>query len=161
MKSLQELGLPHLFLKPGELYLSKEPAIVSTVLGSCVSITFFAPNAGFASICHALLPSGSIEDGFKYVDSTLVYMVDKIKGHGIKLQSCEVKIFGGGDVLLPRTDNSNMLSIGQKNIAVALEMLSNLSIVPKASDVGGVHGRKLFFNTHNGDVFIKKVRKTL
>lgn len=158
MKALKNFGFPHHFLKPGELYLSNTPAIVSTVLGSCVAITFFEPNTGFAAMCHVLLPSGSIDYGFKYVDSTLMYMVGKIGEHGIQLKSCEVKIFGGGDVLLPRNDVPNQISIGQKNITLAFDILNKLSITPKATDVGGCFGRKLFFNSHNGDVFIKKLK---
>lgn len=161
MKSLHSLGLPHIFLKPGELYMSKKPAIVSTVLGSCVSLTFFSPASNFASICHTLLPSGSIEQGFRYVDSTILYIMDKMRENGIKPCTCEVKIFGGGDVLLTRAESSSSLSIGQQNIAIALEVLSQFSIVPKASDIGGIHGRKLFFNSYNGDVFVRKVQKTI
>jgi len=161
MKSLMELGLPHIFLKPGELFISKEPAIVSTVLGSCLSITCFSHQARFSAICHALLPSGKIDNGFKYVDSTILYIADAAREHGILLHQCEVKLFGGADVLLPRSDQSNSLSIGQKNIAVALEVFNQLGVVPKSADTGGFQGRKLFFNSHNGDVFVKKVRKTI
>jgi chemotaxis receptor (MCP) glutamine deamidase CheD len=44
------------FLKPGELYIGKEPAVVSNILGSCVSITMFSERLGAGGICHALLP---------------------------------------------------------------------------------------------------------
>lgn len=161
MKSLRSSHLPHVFLKPGELFLSRDPAIVSTVLGSCVSITFFEPSVRLGAMCHVMLPSGPMDDGFKFLDSTLGYMVEKISGMGIRLASCEVKMFGGADVLLPRELEGRRLSVGSQNIQEAQRRLDALGIIPKASDVGGKHGRKLFFNSHTGDVFLKKVQKTV
>lgn len=162
MKSLRSSHLPHVFLKPGELFLSRDPAIVSTVLGSCVSLTFFEPVARLGAMCHVMLPSGPmLNDGFKFLDSTLDYMVAKIGGMGIRLASCEVKMFGGADVLLPRELEGSRLSVGCQNIQAAKRRLADLGIVPKSSDVGGKHGRKLFFNSHSGDVFLKKVKKSI
>lgn len=161
MKSLHNTHLPHVFLKPGELFLSRNPAIVSTVLGSCVSVTFFEPVSCVGAMCHVLLPKGPMDDGFRFVDTTLGYMVDKIGAMGVRLDRCEVKLFGGADVLLPRDLEGKRLSVGSQNIQETMRRLEALGIVPKASDVGGKHGRKLFFNSHNGDVFLKKVQKTI
>lgn len=161
MKYLLGSKLPHIFLKPGELFLSRDPAIISTVLGSCVSITFFAPSVRLGAICHVMLPSGSIEDGFRYVDTTLDYMVEKLRKLGIDAGSCEVKLFGGSDMLLADGLGGNRLTIGRQNIQEAQRKLDMLGIVTKVSDVGGGRGRKLFFNSHTGDVFLKKVRKSI
>jgi chemotaxis protein CheD len=160
MKSLRNSHLPHVFLKPGELFLSRDPAIVTTVLGSCVSITFFEPARRLGAMCHVMLPSGPIDEGFKFLDSTLGYMVNKIDGMGIRPAACEVKMFGGADVLLPREFQGSRLSVGCQNIQEARRGLDALGIVPKASDVGGKHGRKLFFNSQTGDVFLKMLNKT-
>lgn len=160
MKSLRSSHLPHIFLKPGELFLSRDPAIVATVLGSCVSITFFEPVARLGAMCHVMLPFGPIDDGYKFLDSTLDYMVEKICGMGIRLATCEVKMFGGADVLLPRELPGSRLSVGSQNVQEAQRRLTALGIIPKASDVGGKFGRKLFFNSQSGDVFLKKIQKT-
>jgi chemotaxis protein CheD len=161
MKSHRHEHLPHVYLKPGELFLSRDPAIVSTVLGSCVSITFYERIARLGAMCHVMLPSGPMGDGFKFVDSTLGYMVEKIERMGIKLDSCEVKMFGGADVLLPRELEGIRLSIGSQNILEARRLLDVHGLTPKATHVGGKHGRKLIFNSHTGDVFMKKVQKTI
>lgn len=161
MKYLLSSKLPHIFLKPGELFLSRDPAIIATVLGSCVSITFFAPSVRLGAICHVMLPSGSIDDGFKYVDTTLDYMVEKLRKMGIDADSCEVKLFGGSDMLLANGLGGNRLTIGRQNILEAQRRLDMLGIVTKVSDVGGERGRKLYFNSHTGDVFLKKVRKSI
>jgi chemotaxis protein CheD len=161
MKSLRDTHLPHVFLKPGELFLSRDPAIVSTVLGSCVSVIFFEPSARLGAMCHVMLPSGPMDEGFRFVDSTLGYMVEKIGSMGVRLDSCDVKMFGGADVLLPRELEGVRLSIGTQNINEAQRRLDSFGLVPMAKDVGGKHGRKLFFNSHTGEVFMKKVQKTV
>jgi chemotaxis protein CheD len=102
-----------------------------------------------------------MDDGFKFLDSTLGYIVEKIGGMGIRLASCEVKMFGGADVLLPRELQGSRMSVGSQNIQEAERRLAALGIVPKSSDVGGKHGRKLFFNSHTGDVFMKKISKSM
>jgi len=161
MKSLRDSHLPHIFLKPGELFLSRKPAIVSTVLGSCVSVTFFQPEACLGAMCHVLLPKGPRDEGFRFVDSTLSYMAERIVAMGIRLERCEVKMFGGADVLLPRELEGIRQSIGCQNIQETRRRLQQFGVEPKAEDVGGKHGRKLFFNSHTGDVFLKKVQKKL
>ena len=50
--------LARVYLKPGELHFATGPTVVSTVLGSCVSVTMFDRLSGAAAICHALLPEG-------------------------------------------------------------------------------------------------------
>lgn len=161
MKSLHNSHLPHIFLKPGELFLSRNPAIVSTVLGSCVSLTIFDSVACVGAMCHVLLPKGPMDEGFRYVDSTLRYMAEKIGAMGVRLDKCEVKLFGGADVLLPVDQQGKRLSIGSQNVQQTLRVLDEWGVAPKATDVGGKLGRKLFFNSHTGDVFLKKVQKTV
>lgn len=160
MSSMRHSHLPHLFLKPGELFLSCTPAIVATVLGSCVSITISERTVCLGAMCHVLLPTGSLADGFRYVDSTLDYMVEKIDAMGVRLGSCEVKMFGGADVLVTSGSQSGRLSVGRQNVEEARRRLSSLGVVPKVSDVGGKYGRKLFFNSHTGEVFMKKMSKS-
>ena len=110
-------------------------------------------------MCHALLPSGTLDDGFKYVDSTVNYMVEKIRTMGIVFENCEIKVFGGAEVIMSVQPNRKRLSVGRQNIQEANRLLESLGIVPKAADVGGKHGRKLYFNSHTGDVFLKRMQK--
>jgi chemotaxis protein CheD len=161
MNRLEHAHLPHVYLKPGELFLSRQPALVTTVLGSCVSVTIFSPTCRTGAICHALLPKGGLDEGFRYVDSTIDYMVGKFTGMGIGLSGCEVKLFGGADILLTREARGVRLSVGRQNILEAGSRLQHHGITLVVSEVGGDHGRKLFFNSQTGDVFLKKVRKTV
>ena len=37
-----ESEVPEVYLRPGESYLARKPAIIRTILGSCVGVTFWS-----------------------------------------------------------------------------------------------------------------------
>lgn len=150
--------LPVVYLKPGELYFANNPTVVTTVLGSCVSVTMFNPANGVAAICHALLPEGPSEDVFRYVDSSILHMLEMFEAHGIRRSQLEVKMFGGSDMLGVKKGEG--LGIGKRNVEIARQVLSVEGLALLAADVGGARGRKLFFYTHTGEIFMKRLRKS-
>ena len=149
--------LEKIYLKPGELVLTEKPVIVTTVLGSCVSVTMFYPRTGAAAICHGMLPNGGKSDSFKYIDTSLRYMVNYFDRLKITRKEIQVKIFGGADMFNSVQQGVRNLTVGWQNISVATRCLDEHGLIPKATDVGGRRGRKLVFKTDTGDVFIKKM----
>ena len=149
----------NIFLKPGGLYISEEPAIVSTILGSCVSITIYNKRLMIGGICHALLPKGQASNGtgtFRYVDSAISYMLQKFETRGIEKDEMEVKLLGGADVL-ERMDGHTK-SVGQQNRETALEIIRKERLNLKVSDVGGSLGRKIYFYTDTGRILLKRIK---
>ena len=148
--------LPHVYLKPGEVHFATSPTVVSTVLGSCVSVTMFDSASGIAAICHALLPEGPASDAFRYVDSSIVGMVDMFAAHGVSRRHLEVKLFGGADMI---GTGGSRGGVGRRNVEIATQVLSAEGLTVSTHDVGGPCGRKLFFVTSTGDVFLKRLRR--
>jgi len=161
MKNLVDAQLKNVFLKQGEVYVSRAPALVSTVLGSCVSITLYSPEARVGAMCHALLPCGSLDEGFRYVDSTVVYLFAKLSVITGQLGGLEAKLFGGADVLNPGIRLNSAPSVGQQNVAAAMHAIEKLGLSLSASDVNGDQGRKIFFYSNTGEVFLRSVKKTI
>jgi chemotaxis protein CheD len=148
------------FLKPGEIFISRKPAVVSTILGSCIAITIFNERLKIGGICHALLPrSPSLHDDdyCRYVDSSITYMLKKLEAMGIQKHEMEIKLLGGADVL-DITDVTR-LSVGRQNIEKALEMMNNEKLALTLSDVGGTTGRSIRFYTHTGTVLLKRIQR--
>lgn len=148
--------LPKVYLKPGELHFAATPAVVTTVLGSCVSVTMFDRLSGTAAICHALLPEGPRSDAFRYVDSSIIHMLEMFAAHGVNRQRLEVKVFGGADML---GAGGRRVGVGRRNVEIATLVLAANGLTVAAQDVGGTRGRKLFFVTHTGEVFLKRLRR--
>jgi chemotaxis protein CheD len=147
------------FLKPGEIYVGREPAEVSTILGSCVSVTMFSGRLKLGAICHALLPSGRAsedKDKFRYVDTSILYMLEIFEKMGVTSRELEIKLLGGADVI--ERINGNGTTIGTKNIETALQVLKSRSLELTGSHVGGTVGRKIHFCTRTGKVLLKRIK---
>jgi chemotaxis protein CheD len=140
-----------LFLYPGQLVVTKDAMEISTILGSCVSVCLFDSVRQIAGINHFLLPVNEkyMSDIEKYGDTSLKFMLDKILGMGSNLEDIDAKVFGGGEVLTYENSNFN---IGKKNIALALDFLSEHEIKIVSRAVGGIWGARIIFNTLTGTV---------
>jgi len=159
--------LPIVYLKAGEMYFSREPSVVVTVLGSCLSVTMFHRRRELGGICHGLLPKcgsqkdcrGECIEGFKYVDCSIRRMVQFFDRHKVGRSEIEVKYFGGADMFASQIERPGVVSIGRQNILSAEQILDREELKPHVADVGGLQGRKLFFYTHTGEVLLKRLKK--
>ncbi len=155
--------LPKVYLKSADLHIAGRPAIVSTALGSCVSVTLFNKRLQVGAICHGLLPhckrktncSGDCVDGFRYVDCSIRHMLGQFRSLGIGHREIDVKVFGGADMFAPGTREK--ATVGAQNIKAALSVIEQEQLNLCKSDVGGVRGRKIFFYTHTGEIFLKRL----
>lgn len=158
-------------LKPGELYFTSEPQIIKTLLGSCITATFYHHSTQLTGISHSLLPSNKFqcylcehcaincqrkkdENPYKYVGLAIerLYKVFRLKG--IPHEEIEVKLFGGAKLIHHFKSN-----VGQENIDKAHEVLQSLNLKILKEDTGGSDGRLLNFNSKTGTVIIRKKTK--
>lgn len=161
--SRHETKLPVLYLKPAEIYMADSPSIVKTVLGSCVSVTMFNHRLKVGAICHGLLPhcQGKTEcnsrcaEGFKYVDCSIRHMLGRFRSLGIGHREIEVKLFGGADMFT--TGVGERETVGAQNTKTARRIIEKEHLNLCKSDTGGDRGRKIFFHTHTGEVFLKRL----
>lgn len=148
------------FLYPGALYAQKGECVVSTILGSCVSVCLWDPVLKIGGINHYMLAlwNGEGLPSPKYGNIAITKLIEKILSLGSRKGDLKAKVFGGGEVL---ESSCGILNISKRNIELAKEMLQNENIPVVASDVGGNLGRKLIFNTETGKVLVRKVAKTI
>ncbi len=159
--------LPVVYLNPGEMYTAEMPTMVSTVLGSCVSVTMFSRRLRIGAICHGFLPKRTdTKHGdshymkeFKYVDYSIMQMVEGFDKYGIKRSEIEVKLFGGADALSLQGGNPGAFTVGKQNIQTAIQVIKNERLNLIISDTGGLRGRKLIFYTHTGEVLLKRLKQ--
>lgn len=155
--------LPEVYLQPGESKLVREPAILRTLLGSCVGIAFRVPRLGVGALCHPMLPHFPSRPpmplnrsaGRRYVDFAIRELAQKFDALGARREEVEVKIFGGGDVLLTSNDSVRP-TVGRLNIEVALKVLEEEGFNVIASSLGGRRGVNIYFNTETGEVLLQR-----
>ncbi|MEW6080036.1 MAG: chemotaxis protein CheD [Thermodesulfobacteriota bacterium] len=161
-----DLPGPAIFLKQGEYYISGAgPALVRTVLGSCVTVTMHCPVQKIGGMTHSLLPyplPGTVaprgQHG-RFVDASVRYVFDRMMSLGISKDTLEVKVFGGGQLLTSLSGRSSdmEITIGRRNVETALNVIRELGLSVTATDVGGNLGRTLIFYPYLGDVWVKKI----
>jgi len=161
-----QMELPVVYLKPGEVFFSGEPAVVMTLLGSCISLTMFSERFKLGGICHVVLPKcnenfcpACCDESYRYADCCIMGMVERFSVMGIARSELEIKIFGGSDILAA-SGPAARASVGKQNIAVARSILQKEGLRVAASHIGGTFGRKIFFFTHTGVVFMRRIRKS-
>jgi chemotaxis protein CheD len=163
--SQSSLILPDLDLQPGELFLARGPAILRTILGSCVGVTFWSARLGAGALCHGVLPrcprvwpaGTSPTEGHRYVDFSIRYLARQFDALGAKRHEVEVKLFGGADVLSVATARRHKLTVGALNCKAATEVLEEEGFTVAASDLGGVRGRRIHFHTGTGEVLLYRL----
>ena len=160
-----KLELPTYFLKPAELCFVREPSLIRTVLGSCVTVTMLCRRLGAAAACHPVLPvcreasscrPGSCRQKNKYVECVVPEMIRRFQELGVRLDELEVKLFGGANMFSRNGKQREILHVGNMNVSMARQKIAELELELKSFDVGGIQGRKLYFETGSGEVWVKK-----
>jgi chemotaxis protein CheD len=161
MKLLDSNGLPIINLRPGELFIAREPSIITTLLGSCISVCLFNPQTRNGGMCHGVLPfqrKFSQRDFFHFVDSSVAFMVDVLGAQQKTANSLlEAKIFGGANVIAIG-DHGNP-TVGAQNIEAARSALRKFGVPILVERVGGERGCKLFFYAHTGEVLLRPIQR--
>lgn len=139
------------YLYPSQLIIPKEDTLVTTILGSCVSVCIYDKVKKMGGINHYMLPkwNGLGEASHVYGDYSIDCLIKKMTASGSTKENLIAKLFGGSS----RTDTHHR--VGQQNIILAKEKLANHSIKVVAENVGGESARKIIFCTQSGVVKMK------
>lgn len=147
------------YLYPAGLYVSKEPAVVTTVLGSCVSVCLYDPILHIGGINHFMLPlwNGQGLASPKFGNIAIEKLIEKMIALGSNKRNLTAKVFGGAEVIESKIKQFN---IGERNIYLAQEILAQENIPILKASVGDKLGRKIIYYTHTGVVMQKFIQKT-
>lgn len=148
---------------PGELYVSTHGEMISTVLGSCISVCIRDKKKGIGGMNHFMLPQNNefssenwgnnpVTSSSRYGNWAMEYLINAILKRGGEKKNFEVKIFGGGQMMAKMTD------IGQKNILFVYQYLAEEQLKIEASDVGDIYARKVLYFPDTGSVKVRRIK---
>jgi chemotaxis protein CheD len=144
-----------IFLVPGTICCSAEPAVVTTILGSCVAVCLFDRRRRVGGMNHYLLPRQRGEqDSPRYGDVAFRQLLAAMTRLGCKEGDLRAKVFGGAAVL-PFASQAD--TVGTQNVVVALEVLRQHAIPVLARRTGGQRGLYLRFHTAIGRVLVREL----
>ena len=152
-------GLKRYYLNQGMILVRRKESIITTVLGSCISVCIWSSVDGIGGMNHYMLPlwNGEGLPSPRYGNIAISKLIQKMLDAGCLKKHLKAKIFGGAEIL--SFSQNRRKSIGIQNILIAEEMLATERIPIISTDVGGNTGRRLHFNTKTGVVLLKRLNR--
>jgi chemotaxis protein CheD len=148
-------------LRVGEMRVAEAPGRLTIYgLGSCVAVFVYDPGVRVGGLAHILLPAppaGGTDAAGRYATTAVAAVVEESIRRGARLTALQAKVTGGSrmfsnDVGEPRA------SVGEKNVAAALQALQAAGVTIAATDVGGGSGRTVVADLADGTLTITTVR---
>lgn len=135
--------------------------LVTIGLGSCVAIALYNREAQVGALAHVLLPNAApfavpVSIG-KFAATAVPAMLQRMRecgAHGI----VDARLIGGATMFAPLS-NSGAPSLGTRNIIAARAACVAAQIPIIAEDVGGAHGRSVYFDVADGAVLVRAMMR--
>ena len=139
-----------------QIKIANGPAVLRTILGSCVGICIYDRMKKIGGRAHILLPvdtsNGTTVE--KFAETAIPYMVQMLLKEGAKKEFMSAKIAGGASMFKFEASVS-LGQIGERNIEETKKMLAKLQIPLLEEDTGGSAGRVIDFFLDDGHLKVK------
>lgn len=132
-------------------------------LGSCVGVVIYDAAKQIAGLAHIMLPDSSLTkqtnfNEYKYADTAIDVLINKLIAMGASKASLKAKIAGGAQ-MFNFNSNSDIMRIGPRNVEAVKESLASHNIPIVSSDVGGNKGRTIEFDPATSQLKIRTVNE--
>jgi len=135
---------------------AENPAVLRTILGSCIGICIYDRMKKIGGLAHILLPCAPADGGVpeKYADTAIPLMVQQLVKMGARKEFMSAKI-AGGSAMFKFSSNTSLGQIGSRNIEETRKALEKHGIAILEEDTGGSSGRVIDFFLDDGRLKIK------
>jgi chemotaxis protein CheD len=138
----------------GEVAASQRPAVLDTVLGSCVAVCMYDPILHAGSMNHILLPNCRVGDTSPRCGiHAMELLINELMKLGGDRRRFLAKAFGGANVL----PGIKVPPVGERNARFVREFLVTEKIPLVAQRMGGTHAVHLYFRTDTGKATVHTV----
>jgi len=138
-----------------EIKIARAPDIIVSIgLGSCIAVILYDRKRRIGGMSHSLLSTcnGFSTNPKKFVDKSIINLLELMERSGSRKKDIIAKLVGGASIF---QDLNEHQSIGERNIIVSRQILSDLGIMIVGEDTGGTHGRSVELYTSTGEVVVK------
>ena len=143
-------------LVAGEVFVSREPVAVRTLVGSCVAACLFDPVAGVGGMNHFLLPGGEggEDRSARFGIHAMELLINQIMAAGGDRRRLRSKVFGGGALIAGAGGGA---TVGERNAQFVLRFLEAEGIPVAGQLLGAPNGLRVFFRPNSGRAWVKPV----
>lgn len=143
--------------------ICNSPDQITTIgLGSCVGVVLYSMNSTCCGLLHILLPSSldikNNTNRAKFADTGIDDLIKELNKQGLYKNNLLAKIAGGA-AMFQFNNNSDLGSIGDRNVIAVKKALSKYGIPIISEDVGKDYGRTIIFDPATKVVTIRSAGK--
>jgi chemotaxis protein CheD len=143
-------------VKVADAAVEQGDVMISTIgLGSCVAIVLHDADRRVGGLAHILLPSETLSQDrsnrAKFPATAVPLLLERMRAMGANRTRIVAKLVGGASMFATLLPTSG-LQMGERNLIATRAALAQASIPVVGEDVGGDHGRTVFFRVASGEV---------
>ena len=145
-------------LSDAKISQDRSKTLVTYALGSCMGVCIYDPAVPLAGMLHCLLadstenPEEARKNPFKYADTGMETLLEKMISMGAQKRRMKVNIAGGAKSL---KTISQGFDIGKRNYLAIRKILWKKGMFIDSEDVGGSLPRTMYMDIADGTVSIK------
>lgn len=143
----------------GEVFASKQPIWITTLLGSCIAACLYDSTSGVGGMNHFMLPRSGNDNRTcaSFGVHAMEMLINEMMKLGADRRRLKAKIFGGGAVI--QADSSKW-NVGERNIEFIHKFLKDEGIPIVAHHLGGDCARQVRFHTGTQKALVKPLSKS-
>jgi chemotaxis protein methyltransferase CheR len=142
-------GIERRRIQSGELFASSSPALVSTLLGSCVSACVFDAGCGVGGMNHFMLPSGDADGAWNamcFGTNAMELLINELLRLGARRGQLCAHVFGAAHVL----GAGVQADVAIENERFIRQFMARERIALSTQALGGEQPLLVSFETHTG-----------
>jgi chemotaxis protein CheD len=129
--------------------------LVTQGLGSCVAILLYDAEARIGGLAHVLLPSPALarmdSNPAKFPQSAVPRLLDLMVADGARMNRISARLAGGASMFAALAPPGT-ISMGERNLVAARQVLRNHAVPLVGESVGGDFGRTVRLSVADGRV---------
>ena len=148
-------------MRVADAAVAQGEATISTIgLGSCVAIVLHDAERRVGGLAHILLPSEALaqdrSNPAKFPGTAVPLLVERMAALGARKSQLVARLVGGASMFTALAPLGGV-QIGERNVIATRAALAAHGIPIVAQDVGGGHGRSVFFHVASGTVEVRSM----
>lgn len=141
---------------PGEIFLSRDNIVITTVLGSCVSACITDSVVGIGAMNHFMLPTSSggtngVSRLARFGSYAMEQLINEMLKFGCVKDNMQVKVTGGGNIM------GGGVNVGVQNTQFVIDYLRDEGLQIVSADLGGSRARKVVYFPLEGRLMVRKL----
>jgi chemotaxis protein CheD len=148
-------------VRVGDVQVARDSGQLVTIgLGSCVAVALYDAHARVGGLAHVMLPDPARArkdvPPARFASPAVDMLLELMQESGAQKKRISARLIGGA-AMFPGVLTAEVGNMGERNVASCRAALERNGIGITHEEVGGSHGRSVFFDVASGAVRVTTV----